>query len=244
MKHKFIILIIFLLPTLGFLQAQLISSGEIKPFLLQDKTLKNKCNLIFKNKHVLKNCETLKSCGFVILCKHSCGYWVCKHPLCKGWLFKIFCEDQHQGDKLAIFWSSCMGEALLREYVLTRSLGCYFIVPPKWLYPIYKTPKKKDYPFAYVLVEKNIHCFQGFRNEMAWKCAWVTKDLLCCLHRLICDLGLAECGKIDTIPFCKEGKIVLRETHCYNKFPANFNLLTPCLCEEMQRHWCELINVE
>lgn len=244
MKYRFIFLIAIFLFAISSLKAEFLGPGEIKPFLIQDKNLKAKCNLLFKKKNILQNCESLKACGFIVVGKHPCGYWVFKHPDCKGWLFKIFCDDQCQDDKLTIFLSSCIGEALIRDYVLTNCLGCYFIVPKKWLYPIYKKKTKRESPSAYVLLEQEIHCFQGIRNEIAWKCFWVTKDLLNCLHHLTCDLGLEECSKIENIPFCKKRKIVLRETHCHSKCHPDFMLLTPCLCEEMQRHWCSLINTD
>lgn len=218
--------------------------SEIDPYLLPaNHPIRPKLDEIFQKSRVIADEKSLKKNGFDFIARRK---WdnaiVAWHSKLKGYLIKLYLDEQLGIDEKLAFKTRMEGAEYIRHFIQTNEHQNLFKVPKKWLYPLPENPPAN--PGAqrknFILVEEDMNLVNESTNSKKWKTA-ITKEHLKALYSLLQTLGLKDSVYITNIPFAKDGKIAFIDTEHHHKWPVNFLKLIGSLNPDMQAYWHTLI---
>lgn len=247
---------LFILPLLLFIQLQasyqqppemsLEIWNQLKPYFLPiDHPIKPILDEIFQSATLITNRESLVAAGFKLkTAKQPGNLSVGKHPRLKGYLVKIYLENQ-DACEWDNFYKRVNGAEAIQACIRRHGYQQYFKVPKKWIYPLSfhsrEQPFPDIFPKNFILVVEKMHLLSQHENGKAFK-ELITPDILDALYHIIDELGLFDSIFRGNIPFNKKGKICFIDTEHHHLWPVNFANLERYLSPEMCNYWQSLTN--
>jgi hypothetical protein len=237
------------------------SSLDPTHYLLpQNHHIKATLNRIFSDPTVLDNDKNFCAAGFITLYRrpfdkahnilarakfhpissktHSALFRVAKHPALKGYLFKLYIEDEvgsmwQKGQERLIL--RCRGANQIRNSIQRHKIR-RFTVAKKWLHMLPEHPVKKRKTF--VLVAKDMKVCSSKISKNKWKTK-ITKRHLLELFQIL-NKGYASLYLVKNIPYTKYGTFSCIDTeYPPRKFPLE--KAKRFFSEKMQKYWAKLI---
>lgn len=220
------------------------SWSEVSPYLLPDNhPIRTQLDEIFQKSRIIADEKTLRKAGFDNLPKRK---WdniiVAWHSKLKGYLLKLYLDDQIGIDEKIAFKTRMEGAEYIRHSIQTFGYQSLFKVPKKWMYPL--PDQHPSNPGSqrknFILIEEDMNLASSGSNIKKWK-QEITAEHLKGLYHLLQSLGLKDSVYITNIPFAKDGKISFIDTEHHHKWPVNFAKLLESLSPDMQAYWNHLI---
>lgn len=222
---------------------------QIVPFLVpEDSELKEKLDAIFEDNRPTLSENSMEKAGFTSgKPREFSRVVVTKHSSLPGYVFKIYLDkDKYKPDERAQFFliKRVYAAEAIRNKIEENNLQAYLKVPKKWIYllPESKKPSKKYSYKSFILVEEDMNILDKKANKRAWKSSKVTEQALVGLYDIVRDIGLADCIKIDNIPFSEDGKIAFIDTEAYGYEDVKFKRLKKSLPHKLRSFWRKLID--
>lgn len=214
------------------------------PFLMPDKhPLKKKLDKIFSKSRVTESVETLTQAGFSTKgVRLWSGIVVARHPDCKGYIFKLFTDEQTGYYDLKRLTDRIKGARLAQEVVDKYSLHAEFKIPKKWIYVLPEKPKSAypDQAKHFVLVAEDMDIIPRAQNYAKW--TRISHHKLAAVYLLITEAGLYDCVYAFNLPFSYDGRIAIIDTEQFQGWPIPYFKLTKYLNSETQEYWNSLID--
>jgi hypothetical protein len=221
----------------------------VYPYLLPETDeLKFQLDEIFSQYRVTLNSETLSESGFTnVKPRKYSRIVVTKHPKVPGFVFKIYLDDQGtKSDDIALYFliRRVQGALTIQNYIDEHDLHENFKVPKKWLYLLPDTPmSKKKYSYKnFIVVEEDMYIMDKESNKKTWKSSKVTEKTLLGLYRILKDIGLMDCTRIENIPFSEDGKITFIDTEMFGYYDVPLKRIKKVLSPNMRSFWSRLIH--
>lgn len=219
------------------------------PYLLPfNHPIKDQLDDLFSRAQATCSLDTLEKAGFE-LNKHS--HWtnvvVAQHNRLKGFLLKLYTDDQIGIDEVPLLVKRIIGADVVREIVNRYELVDLFKVPQKWLYPLPNLNENDSGDSEYqrrnfILVVEDMHILPSKSNKKMWKSNALSKKQLFYLHQILSQGGLCDSVYVDNIPFSTDLKIAFIDTEHYHGWPVPFCQLKRRLSENNQIYWESLGN--
>lgn len=219
---------------------------SVLPYLLpEDHPIKPQLDRIFSISRASENRESLKAAGFKNTKSRRWSHVVVtKHPKLKGYLLKLYTDEQENVVDW-IKWKSRIKGAMETQKVIDEyGFHDIFIVPKKWIYPLpaEPSPSSPDYERKnFILVVEDVHVLPSNTNLLAWKSPAMTVEKLDAIYTVLKKVGLWDTVYAFNLPFTKEGKLAFIDTEFYHRWPVHYSHLTPYLSDKMQVYWRKLI---
>lgn len=212
-------------------------------FMPKNHSIKPELDKLF-SRRITSDLKTLKKAGFK--CK-KLRHWnnavVAKHSKFKGYIFKIYLDDQPGVWEAGNWIGRIQGAAAIREVLRKHKYQKKFKVPHKWIYPLPEddvvvTNGTKKF---FILVAEDMEILDDLYNENFWNHPMLSFSLLEALFTILDEAGLYDSVYIDNIPICRDGKIAFIDTEHYHKWPVPFHKLSHFLSSEQREYWETLV---
>lgn len=176
----------------------------VNQYLLpENHKLKSILHSIFTDYRVIKNPANFRAAGFrTISLRPKGSLRIAKHPLVKGYLFKVYLTDETDyplnqcNEKFILRCKNSRAvNRIIKQYHLNR-----FSVPPKWLYSI-QLPSLHT---AYVLIARDMQLVPRSRCMSAWR-EKMNKNGLKQLYTVF-HAGYSSTQLASNIPYTKKKK--------------------------------------
>lgn len=227
------------------------ASGVVAPYLMpKDHPIKSSLDELFlSGKRIIASRNSLVEAGFEDRNPEPrTGVFVLRHREFKGYIFKIYTDDQltyYRNEPEYITWMlRARGAKLIRNEIKARRWEKYFKVPRKWIYPLPEgaVPAQEGHLQKYfILVEDEMDILPNEISRQIWSNGSVSKEKLTRLFTLITKVGLRGGCKYDNIPFCRDGRIAFIDTQNNLSWPLPYHRLLPVLKGQLRRHWLKLM---
>ena len=221
---------------------------EALPFLLPEEfEIKEKLDELFNETRAILNSSSLKLAGFTTSKPQEFSLIVVtKHPNFPGYIFKIYLDNEKQksdNKALGYFIKRVKGSIAVQKCIDENHLDAFFKVPKKWIYPMpsYEGQVKKYSHKNFILVVEDMEILSAKANVKAWRSSMVTKELLVGLHRILTEVGLVDCAKIDNIPFSKDGRVAFVDTESFGFPKVPLHRLKEMIPSHLTSFWSKLI---
>lgn len=163
---------------------------------------------------------------------------VAKHLVIKGYLFKLFLDEQQIIDEWKPLMRRIQGARAIGKMIEEKGWGKIFKVPGKWLYPLQSEKRLQSTEGAhFVLVVENVGKHSPDTNWKLWKKGNLKEPFLKKLYTLLSTLGLKDSVYIDNIPFCKDGRVAFLDTEHFEAFPVPYWKLGAFLNTRTKKLW-------
>lgn len=223
--------------------------ASVTPYLLpEDHPIKSKLDSIFLRRRATSSFETLLESHFTWLKQRRLSnVIVARHSKLKGYIIKIYLDDQIGIDEKAQFIKRIRGAQAVREAINAFGYQDHFKVPEKWIYPL------PDYPEAlphlqrknFILVVEDMDLVDPEKNAKMWRSnKSMTREKLKGIYDVLNYVGLFDSVYISNIPFTKDKKIAFIDTEHHSKWPVQFGKLTPHLNAGMRLYWNQITKEE
>lgn len=235
------------MPPLEYQKPESVDDGmweQMRPYFLpEDHPLKPKLDYIFCRDRVTANSESLKKSGFK--CK-ALRKWnnaiVAKHSKLKGYIFKMYSDDQVGFVDYPYWFARIQGTEVIRKSIEKLGYQHIFKVPKKWIYPLPHNPLSQNPSERnFILVCEDMRIMSKEGNYERWRGPLVTHQLLDAVYDILTDAGLLDSIYVDNMPFCKDGKIAFIDTEHFCKWPVPYHKMLPFLSKSNQAYWQSLI---
>lgn len=227
----------------GFIKPASMTEDEwssVQPYLLPyTHPIRKKLDKIFADADVLSSKKKFNSHHFFA------PHWkggrrtvVAKHIAIKGYLFKLFLDDQEVIDEWKPLMRRIQGARAIGAMIEERGWGKIFKVPGKWLYPLQSDKRlQSTLGSHFVLVVENVKKHAPETNWKLWKKGNLKEPFLKKLYTLLSTLGLKDSVYIDNIPFCKDGRLVFLDTEHFEAFPVPYWKLGGYMNTKTKKVW-------
>lgn len=217
---------------------------SLKPYFLpEDLAVKKKLDQIFSKSRVLLNTNTVRQAGFKDPTPRGFTHTiVSKHPKLKGYIVKMFTDDQNINDGES--WKKRIdGAKLIKEAIQKQRYQNYFKVPKKWIYPIPQTSTAAG-PFRknFILIAEDMKICNKKTNAKKWQSSFMGKKRLHAIYTLMNEHGLDDSGLANNLPFTYDGKQAFVDTERYQRWPIDFGKTNQFLSPKMKEYWMKLTN--
>lgn len=214
--------------------------AEVVPYLLpEDHPAYKKLEKLFSKARWTESLDSLKE-GKFLFKKHKAwdNVVVAKHDKLRGYILKIYTDDQMGVNARALFLQRVRGAQFIQEVIENHNYSDMFDVPRKWIYVLPETNVNPSLDTKhFILVAEDMHIVDQDLNYSFWKSSNVSKELLLALFTLLTEGGLIDSIYIDNIPLNLEGKIVFIDTEHYQKRPIKYHYLTKRFSKSNQVYW-------
>ncbi len=213
-------------------------------FLPEEHPMKKKLDTIFKAARVSSSPESMKRSGFKIRKgRHWDNVYVCKHKKLKGYVLKVYMDNQMGVNEWDPLVRRVTGANAIRESIAKLGYKHIFKVPNKWIYPLPEnpTPNPKYQRKNFILIADEMNVFRNARNEQRWFGPTMTADKLKAFFHVLNDVGLIDSVFPTNVPFCTDGMLAFIDTEHHHKWPIPYHRLVPYLAEDMQHIWTSLV---
>ncbi|MEM1282658.1 MAG: hypothetical protein AAGG81_03810 [Chlamydiota bacterium] len=213
-------------------------------FIPEEHPVKPKLDQIFSvSRRIISSSESLKKAGFK---NTKPGKWkgtiVASHAKLKGYLVKMYSDDQTNEIEWAKFLDRIRGALAVKEVIDLHNLHDLFKVPNKWIYPLPENPApatgkpRKNF----ILLVENMDLISKKGNLTKWKRSDFPKKFLNKLFIILQELGLRESVYAFNLPFSVDGKIAFVDTEYHHMWPINYRSLLQYLSPSNQEYWKQL----
>lgn len=213
-------------------------------FLPDDHPIKQPLDALFKHSRISSTLKSLKKAGFrVYRGRKWDNVYVALHKKLKGYILKIFTDDQMGINEWDIFLRRTIGSRIIRDAIKSHNYTDIFSVPKKWIYPLPEKPaanplyQRKNF----ILIAEDMHVLSDRGNQERWIGPFMTPEKLAAIFVMIRDVGLVDSVFPDNIPFCRNGKLSFIDTEHYHTWPIPYHRLLHYLSPQMQNYWLLLI---
>lgn len=222
---------------------------KVSPHLLPDQhPVRIQLDQIFSVSRGILNSKSLQKAGFRKSKPRKFTHLiVTTHPTLPGYIFKLYLDSQKYYKKLPEYENWLMriqGASFIQSEINKLDLQSFFKVPKKWIYDL---PEEPSPPFEYLrknflLVEEDMALYSEEENNILWQSDFISHAILDGLFKILKNIGLRDCVKIDNIPISKDGKIAFVDTQTYHAWPVHYKELSQKLSKENRAYWKSLIN--
>lgn len=197
-----------------FIQLPSLFGLDSKYILPEDHFLQKPLATIFQDPEIVASRKTLEQAGFQLLSHDHRGMAVGRHPLLKGHLIKIFCNDVPHALQVQNYVSRIEGARNLQAYIDKHALQ-HIVTPKKWLYPI----NENSFGITCVLVVEEIDIVSSSETRQLYARIdpEVLQELCMVLKRF---RGLDSVTK--NMPFTRDGKIAFVDTEKWRSMRSEF----------------------
>ncbi len=211
-------------------------------FLPKSHPLRHQLDAIFKKSRVTLNGKTFKKAGFSnsIPGKYS-HLVVSKHKKIKGFIFKLYLDDQNIND-----WPSLKyridGALSVKRAIKQNGYEHLFKVPKKWLYPIPESSETAGpYKKHFLLIAEDANIVSEEHNRAIWASKEkISDEFLQAFFTLLQTEGLHDSIYPFNVPFSKDGKAAFIDTERHHVWPIYWNRLLPYLSKSRRAYWEQL----
>lgn len=219
--------------------------GHVQPYLIPDNhPMKEKLDRIFSKSRASHSTATLEMAGFSDIKK---GPWshatICKHYKLKGYLVKLFRDEQKGLSDWKQWVKRASGSKCVRDSIARHHWGRIMKAPRKWIYPLPNNPpaqpgvEKKNF----ILIAEDMKIISSSDNRALWKSREITQQLLDAIFTLITEEGLSDTVQAFNMPFSKDGRIALIDLEHHHEWPVPYGVLTRYLNSSNADYWEQLI---
>lgn len=211
---------------------------KIEPYFLpSDHPIKENLDQFFQTR-VTESLESFQKAGFKnAFLREPTNIVFGKHPLFKGYLFKVYLDSQPSLCEWDNWVKRIDGAKAIKECI-DQHCFTHFVVPNKWIYPL----PQDNYEKNFILIVEEIPLLKGKENSIKYK-KGMTPQILDELFCIITEAGLLDSVFRNNIPFAKTGQIAFIDTE-HSGFPPEcipYGRLLPYLSKEMQVYWLGII---
>lgn len=218
----------------------------VEPYLIpDDHKVALKINKIFKQNdfRVTESFHTLHEAGFHVTgTDHTLNFRVVKHKDIKGWLFKIYTDDNPQETEWPHFVARCQGALEAKKAIKNQRAEKLFKVPQKYIIPI---KDKSPTPYVkkqFILAVEEMDLLAKENNKKAWGTKKDQKEFLNTFWRVVTEAGLSDNFNIYNSPWCHCGMVAFVDTEHFHEWPVHYPNLLIRLKGRNHIHWQSLIN--
>jgi len=193
---------------------------------------------------IVKNRKNLKKSGFKIIRWAGEGApCVCSHDKLKGYLVKIYTDDQESIiDEWKHWIARINGAKITKEAIEKFGQEMQFITPKKWIYPIpqdVREPKISDKFF--ILVVEKINTLKSSESKKKWQNpSWMTQDRVENLFHILVEAGLDKIWPASML-FAKDKTLLFTDTEFHSHWPVRLEHITEYLPESRRTFWMQCI---
>lgn len=217
---------------------------DLQPYFLpEDHPIKPELDILFSQAKTTTTLKDLKKVRFKPVSRLSEAHAiVAKHSKIKGYLIKIFTDDQLIGGEWIDWKKRIIGANYVRQAIERNGYQNLFKVPHKWIYPLpaaeAEGPRIRKH---FILIVEDMKIMKNERNHLFWRSIAMTPQRIDALYKMLQDEGLFDSIFPDNIPFCKDGSQAFVDTQHYHQWPVDFQRLTRRFSPKMQMRWNKLI---
>lgn len=216
---------------------------HVKPHLLpSNHPVKPRLDKIFMNSRATLNQQSMEAAGFVRTTVRTYSHnIVSKHPDLKGYLVKLFTDEQEIED-YPLLISRIDGANCVRQEIKNRGYEKMFSVPNKWIYPLpaEPSPPPGSHRKNFILVVEDMHIYRKSKNYRRWQ-EKMTPKRADAMFVLIQVVGLNDSIYPFNLPFCEDGRQSFIDTEHHHKWPIRFDLMLPYFSPWMEKYWRVLV---
>lgn len=211
-------------------------------FLPTNHPAKAKLDRIFSHSRVTANRKSLKQAGF----KHTkAGKWshtvVTRHPKLKGYLIKLYTDDQEGVLDWAHWRSRVIGALETKKAIDKFGYHSLFKVPKKWIYPIPDWPSKAGSERRhFILIVEDVNIVSQYNNLRLWRSTLMTQEKAKAIYTILQEVGLSDTIFAFNLPFTRKGKLAFIDTEFYHQWPVHYNRLSQYFSSDMRKYWIQL----
>lgn len=217
----------------------------VEPYLLpEDHKICSKIKKIFSESafRVTESFHTLHEAGFKLTgTDHTLNFRVVKHKAIKGWLFKIYTDDNTQELEWPHFIARCQGAQAASAAIHANNATNLFKVPKKYIVPIPQSGST-SYSKHFILAVKEMDLVSKESNKKKWGATKAMPDFLNIFWKVITTAGLSDNMNIYNSPWCYDGTIAFVDTEHFHEWPVHYPNLLIRLRGQNHAHWKSLIN--
>lgn len=220
--------------------------NDLAPYFLPEgHPIKMKLDTLVAKRRITHSAANLKKAGFKIV---SRGYRnhaiVAKHRKMKGYLIKVYTDEQAVGCEWADWKKRVIGAHVVKNAINRLNYQKYFKVPQKWIYPLPSEPSpaaglvRKDF----ILVVEDMKILNREKNAVFWRSIAIDEARLTAIYTILKEEGLFDSVYIDNLPFCRDGKQAFVDTqHFQSAHVVEFGKFIPFLRPAMQAFLMKLM---
>ncbi|MCB1119144.1 MAG: hypothetical protein KDK65_04205 [Chlamydiia bacterium] len=213
---------------------------QVQPYLLPDThPAKEKLDQLFSSYKVTRSHANLRKSGFILTDRKFHKVIVAKHPQLKGYVVKIYTDEQPEKMEWARWITRIVGADAIRKKILEKGYQHDFVVPRKWIYPLPSDPHHYPNRKHFVLIAEDMRLLDRMSNYSHWKHA-TSPQLLHKLYVLFRDLGLSDSCLAFNVPFNVNGQIAIIDTEIHHTWPVPYERLLQYLNPHNQVFWRQL----
>jgi hypothetical protein len=219
--------------------------NQLSPYFLpENHPLKPNLDRIFSKVRVTLNKSTLKKAGFKNFKSASSRVLVAWHSMLKGYVVKIFTDEQSNVIDWKNFKQRVEGVAVTQQIINSQGWNKIFKTPKKWVYPLPLEPSPPSTLLRknFILVAQDVNALKKSKNYATWKSDKLSTGLLDKVFTLVKLAGLADSCYAFNMPFCKDGKIAIVDTEDFNRHPVRYHHMLQYLSKSNRAYWQKLIN--
>jgi hypothetical protein len=248
MLKRFIFFVFLLNSTLGVCDNSIPHWDEVQAFLIPNEhPIKKTLDKLFQKSRPTASFRALRKAGFIFeIPRTPDRLTVAQHPKLKGYLLKIFRDDQLMVPDEAYHWiQRIIGTRLIQDSIDKHGYQQIMKAPKKWIYHLPHTALPRAGSFIrryYLLVVEDMKVVNAIKNERYFRTK-MTREKLEALYVILKENVLIDSIYIDNIPFCRDGKMAFVDTEHYHTDlkPLRLHRLTYRFAPEMQDYWQSLI---
>ncbi len=217
--------------------------SEVEPYLLpEDHPIKSELDNIFSTNCIADGIALYKAGFRGYHHKNPLKVIVAKHPDLKGYIVKLFLDNQPAGLEWPHWIKRIEGAKLIQKTVEEKAYTATFKVPRKWIYFI---PCKSNDPSGrhFILVADDMNIIASDYNRSQWKYN-TTYEQIYMFWDILETCGLFDSVYVDNIPYCKDGKYAFVDTEHYLKWPIAYVKFNKYLKNGKLQLWKQLTNQE
>lgn len=212
-------------------------------FLPESHPIKPVLDQIFHSPEVTLDGVHLAKAGFTHITpgKYSKTI-VTRHPKLRGYLIKLYTDDQFEIEDWSHWKNRVVGANLIREAIAAHGYENIMAVPHKWIYPLPSQffPPQGTTRKQFVLIVEDMHILSSKESRKKWKSNKLPHNTLDAVYIMLTELGLWDSVYAFNMPFTKEGKIAFIDTEFYHGWPVHLSRLKQYLSKDNAAYWDSL----
>lgn len=221
---------------------------DLKPYFLpEDHPIKAKLDQIFSKQRASYSKNSLQLSGFKFRNpKKILRVVVARHEKIKGYLLKIYTDDQPFLGEWVDMKNRILGAYYTQQAIDRHGYNKLFKVPKKWIYPLPPEPAAPQgcYQKHFILVVEDMKILGLEKNYYFYRSIAMTEEIMKAIFTICKEVGLSDSLFPPNIPFSKDHKLAFVDTQHFHHWPIKIDRLIPYLHPLGQKYWIELINGE
>lgn len=217
----------------------------VKPYLLpSNHPIKPALDRIFSQTRVTANAKSVKRAGFKKPLPRPYSHCtVSHHPSLKGYLVKLFTDDQPLLCDHLAWIKRIKGANAVQKSIDKHKFHHFFKVPGKWIYPLPANPPPRNINKGknFILVVEDMDIYEKQKNYDRWRGKKMTPQRIDAVWIVMEENGLSDSIRPFNIPFCKDGLQAFIDTEHHHEWPVHYEIMARYLSSSIEQHWIELM---